>query len=167
MSLIIITSIGCILLIGVALIAIWTDFSREFLWHLLVTLFSLLMVFLALFFGVRGYILENNLLYIQRLSWNLKIELSNLIDIEIDPKAMDKSIRLWGNGGLFSFVGSFYNRKLGFYRAYATDPHRAVILRFPKSTVIITPTKPEKFVNKVAKCLNFQLKQPNHSLGAD
>ena len=59
---------------------------------------------------------------------------------------MRGSVRVFGNGGLFSITGRFWNRKLGWYRAYATDPSRAVVLRYPKRTVVITPHDPQHFI---------------------
>ncbi len=52
---------------------------------------------------------------------------------------MKGSIRTFGNGGLFCFSGRFRNRKLGSYRAFATDPKLAVVLRFPDKIVVVTP----------------------------
>ena len=52
----------------------------------------------------------------------------------------------FGNGGLFSITGRFWNRKLGRYRALATDPSRAIVLRYPKRTIVITPHDPQHFI---------------------
>ncbi len=52
-------------------------------------------------------------------------------------------------GGLFSFTGSFRNKALGAYRAFVTDPHRTVVLRFPKRTVIVSPDSPEAFLHEI------------------
>jgi len=59
------------------------------------------------------------------------------------------SLRLFGNGGIFSFTGLFWKRGLGLYRAFATDPGRAVILKFRKRTVVITPADPLRFIVRV------------------
>jgi hypothetical protein len=56
------------------------------------------------------------------------------------------SVRLWGNGGFFSFTGFYFNRLLGRYRAWVTDPRRVVVLRFPARTVVISPAEPEEFI---------------------
>jgi len=55
-----------------------------------------------------------------------------------------------GNGGFFSFTGLFYNRKLGFHRAFVTDHIRTVVLRFPHRTVVVSPADPEAFVRDLA-----------------
>jgi len=59
------------------------------------------------------------------------------------------SIRLFGNGGFFSFTGVFQSRKLGRYRAFVTDPARCVILRFTGRVVVVSPADPEAFIRDV------------------
>ena len=55
--------------------------------------------------------------------------------------------RLCGIGGLFVFCGLFWSRKLGRYRAYITDPRRAVVLRFGNKVVVVTPDEPDSQTN--------------------
>jgi hypothetical protein len=59
---------------------------------------------------------------------------------------MARSLRLFGNGGLLSYSGYFWNRKTGRYRAFATDPSRAVVLSYRKRKIIITPDDPQRFI---------------------
>ena len=96
-------------------------------------------------FVIRGYIITRDTLFIQRFFWHSRIDLSDLRSYEIDPDAMKGSVR-FGNGGLFCIAGFFRNGKLGNYRAYATDPKLAVVLKFSDKTVVVTPDNPEQFV---------------------
>lgn len=98
-------------------------------------------------FIIRGYIVTQNTLFVQRFLWHSRINLSNLRSYEVDPSAMSGSIRTLGNGGLFCIAGYFHNKKLGNYRAFATDPKLSVVLRFSDSTVVVTPDNPEQFVS--------------------
>jgi hypothetical protein len=100
-------------------------------------------------FMVRGYVLTDVALSIKRLGWENRLDLSGLISATVDPEALQRSIRLFGNGGFFAFTGWFRNKKLGVYRAYATDTKRAVVLRFSGKTVVITPDDPQKFVGEI------------------
>ena len=81
------------------------------------------------------------------------MNLQDLQTAEIDPEAMNRSIRLFGNGGLFCFAGQFRNKKLGRYRAYATDPKLAVILRFTDKVVVVTPGSPDRFVAQLSRLI--------------
>jgi len=100
-------------------------------------------------FVVRGYLLDANALWIQRLGWRTRIPLSGLCSVAHDPGALRGSIRLCGNGGLFSFTGWFWSKALGRYRMFATDPKRAVVMVFETRRVVVTPDRPEEFVNQV------------------
>jgi hypothetical protein len=63
---------------------------------------------------------------------------------------MRGSAFLLANPGVLSLTGTFWNSQLKLYRAYAyafaTDPSRAVILRYPNRTIAITPHDPQHFV---------------------
>ena len=109
----------------------------------------LLILFGGALFAVRGYTLQEHTLLIKRLLWSSRLNLSTLISATHDPEALDGSMRAFGNGGLFSFSGLYRSSKLGFFRVYGTDPKRAVILRFPNKTVVITPDLPEQFIAEV------------------
>lgn len=97
-------------------------------------------------FMIRGYIVTKRTLFVQRFFWHSRIDLSELRSYEIDPTAMRRSVRNFGNGGLFCIAGYFYNDRLGKYRAFATDPSLSVVLHFPDRTVVVTPDNPKQFV---------------------
>jgi len=66
-----------------------------------------------------------------------------------DPEATSKSLRLFGNSGFFCIAGLFSNRQLGRYRAFATDPRRALVLQSTERTVVVTPDEPLRFLAAV------------------
>lgn len=110
----------------------------------------------------RGYVLSEEAIYIRHWEWLEKLPLETLASVEVDPHAMDNSWRVWGNGGLLSFSGRFHDRKLGFYRAYATDFQRTVILWFrdPSSpedsqmrAIVLSPDRPEHFAEELRRQL--------------
>jgi hypothetical protein len=109
-------------------------------------------------FVVRGYRLDSDALLVQRLWWRTRIPLSGLRSVAHNPAALRWSLRLCGNGGLFSFTGWFWCKALGRYRMFATDPKRAVVMVFEKRRVVVTPDRPEEFVNEVK--LRCGLSQP-------
>jgi len=55
-------------------------------------------------------------------------------------------VRVSGNGGLYSFCGWFFSKRLGRYRLFATDLRSTVVLQFPDRTVVISPSAPRAFV---------------------
>jgi len=111
---------------------------------LMAILFSVPLV--AALFIIRGYELEATELLIHRLLWSTQISLLELREAWADPTAMKRSLRLFGNGGLFSITGFFWNRRLGRYRAFATAPSNAVVLKLADRTVVVTPERPDDFL---------------------
>jgi hypothetical protein len=104
----------------------------------------------ASLFVVRSYAIEFNELLIRRLLWTTRLPLAGLQSAEAVPDAMRGSLRLFGNGGMFSITGLFRNRALGNYRAFVTDLKKTVVLRFPKRTVVVSPENPEQFVAEIS-----------------
>jgi hypothetical protein len=95
---------------------------------------------------VRGYVLTEDAITVRRGGYDTRLPLAGLHSVTGDVEAMNGSIRVLGNAGLFSFTGEFWNRKLGRYRALVTDPGRAVVLRYPKRTIVISPHDPQHFI---------------------
>lgn len=116
----------------------------------LMLLFPLVLA-LALPFMVCGYAISGGVLVIKRLGWETKFSLEGLQSLELDPHAMKGSIRLCGNGGLFSFTGLYRNKKLGNYRAFVNDWNKVVVLRLPDRTIVVSPDDPVAFVEAVKK----------------
>jgi hypothetical protein len=147
--LIIVTTIGVLILAGIP--ALILSFApHDYIGWIISTMFILPLV-IFLFFIIRGYRLTADTLLIQRLGWNTKIDLKGLQSAQADPEAMAKSVRPFGNGGLFCFAGLYSNRKLGSYRAFVTDFKKSVILKFTHRTIVVTPDEPERFVTEIKK----------------
>ncbi len=113
-----------------------------------------LIILLCAPFTIRGYTLDKDSILIHRMFWNTRLSLSGLQSTRYEPDAMRRSIRLCGNGGLFSFTGWFWNKQLGKYRAFVTDPNHPVVLCFPKRNILISPATPVEFVEETAKTIS-------------
>lgn len=148
-----ITAFSVLILLGIPLIGVFSGPRDDVFWILCMILMPLSILIIAAFFIIRGYVLTSETLLVRRLIWDLKIDLTELMSAEVDPDAMTRSIRLFGNGGLFCLAGVFRNKKLGMYRAFATDPKRSVVLRFSTRTIVVTPDRPEEFVARIKESL--------------
>ena len=98
-------------------------------------------------FMIRGYAITDDSILIRRLFWTTRLDRSGLKSAESIPIAMKGSLRTCGNGGVFSFTGWYWNKSLGFYRAFVTDLNRTVVLRFGTRTVVVSPDDPEGFAD--------------------
>ncbi|HKU13064.1 MAG TPA: PH domain-containing protein [Steroidobacteraceae bacterium] len=106
----------------------------------------LLILVIALIYRVRGYTLTEDAISVQRGVGEIRLPLTGLRSVTGDVDAMRGSLRVFGNGGFFAITGRYWNRKLGWYRAFATDPSRAVVLRYASRTIVITPHDPQHFI---------------------
>ncbi len=102
---------------------------------------------------VRGYTLTSRSLVVHRLGFDTTLPLDDLRGVRGVADALRGSLRLFGNSGLFSITGWFWNRQLGRYRAFATDPDRAVLLEFAHRKVLVTPHDPQAFIVQARKLL--------------
>ena len=160
-SLIVASTFATLVCLGVSY-ALWTlpmEGPLQSLRFWLGTL-PLAIVFLCALFTVRGYSIENNDLVVDRLFWKTRIPLRELMSVKFDPEATRRSIRTFGNGGFFSFTGYFRNKDLGSYRAFMTDRRRTVVLRFPSSVIVISPNRPDDFVNTISQFARVEPRSP-------
>ena len=111
---------------------------------------------LCALFSVRGYSLQENNLIVHRPGWRTRIPLAELQSVSHQPDATGGSIRIFGNGGLFGFIGLFRNQKLGRYRAFATDLAHTVVIRLPVRTIVVTPGDPQRFVSTLTPFINSE-----------
>lgn len=103
----------------------------------------MVLILVMMFFSVRGYSLKGGKLFIHRLGWSNSLELAGLTGISVNPQAMMGSLRVFGMGGMFAYVGYFRNSHLGTYRAFATHTGNCLVLQFADKNVVVTPDSPE------------------------
>jgi hypothetical protein len=110
----------------------------------------------ALPFLVSGYVLTEHTLEIRRFGWTTTIPLDGLVKASGDVELLRGSLRVFGNGGLFSITGWFWNRRVGLYRAFATDLSRVVFLKFrDRRPVLITPHDTQHFLVRVGSLISM------------
>jgi hypothetical protein len=142
------TTVTCV---GVAVGAAWEAAARSHLGLLRwLTVLPLLILLGAALCTIRGYSIGTEVILVHRLLWATPLPRTGLESVTFEPDAMRGSLRTFGNGGAFSFSGLYYNRRLGSYRAFVTDQHRTVVLRYATRRVVLSPAAPEDFVADLA-----------------
>ena len=121
------------------------EVDRGVSWAFVLFVLPCFVLLVSIAFAVRGYSLRETEILVKRLGGSVRLPLRNLQSIEGNADAMQGTLPLFV-GGLFSFTGLYWNRRLKLYRAFATDPSRAVVLRYPRSKVVITPHDPQQFI---------------------
>ena len=150
-SLIVMSALTTVLLLGVSAGAWWEAHMGHYpvplRWGMLL---PLVLLFGCALFTIRGYSLSSDSILVHRLLWSTALPRTGLESAEVDLEAMRGSLRTFGNGGAFSFTGLYYNKRLGSYRAFVTDPHRTVVLRYANRRVVLSPATPEDFIDDLA-----------------
>ena len=135
----------------IILVAGLTTGPRELpIWRFAMVGVPLVVLLGTLPFMVRGYSLTESHIEVRRLGWSSALPLAGLAAVTGEPQGMRGSVRLFGNGGLFGISGWFWNRRIGRFRAYATDPSRTVLLRYRDGRqVVVTPHDVQHFIVRV------------------
>lgn len=112
-------------------------------------------------FGPSGYSFEGRDLVIHRRAWApARVPLTGLTGARVAPDAMRWSLRTFGNGGVFGFTGWFYNSRLGRYRAWVTDPKRAIVLEFGDGSIVVSPGRSHLFVDELRQHTGVEATSP-------
>jgi Bacterial PH domain len=149
-SLRLVTAIAVIILVSLTLASLLITPRLSLPARIALVSAPLLVLLVALLFMVRGYVVTDSQIEVRRLGWSTVLPLAGLSAVTGEPDGMRGSLRLFGNGGLFAISGWFWNRSIGRYRAYATDPQRAVLLRYRDGTkVVLTPHDVQHFIVRV------------------
>jgi len=141
-ALIIVSSLSTAICLGIAFVSF--RHGGALLW---LGLSLLALVVACALFAIRGYTVTADDIVVHRLLWTTRLPLAGLQTAQFEPNAMRWSIRTFGNGGFFSFSGFYRNKLLGAYRAFVTDRHQTVVLRYDGRTVVVSPASPEEFAH--------------------
>ena len=145
--LIIVSAVMTILLIGVSIgLVSWKPAGFQAHW---LSWLPMVLLVACLPFVIRGYTVTDDAILIRRLCWETRLPLAGLESVTHVPDAMRGSLRLCGNGGMYSFTGFYWNKSLRSYRAFVTDTRRTVVLKFRGKTVVVSPVDPEEFAREL------------------
>ncbi len=107
------------------------------------------LVFLTWLFSVNGFTLQEQKLIIHRPFWNTEIQLPPDVIVEVEPEIKKGLFKTMGNGGMFGYTGGFRNKKLGSFKAYATNWNNAISIRCETTgfCIVVTPEETEYFLS--------------------
>ena len=141
-----------IIILAASTYFIWTDdFPSSMLW----LKYTLIVVFIATIIGGLGYmpirlIIENDKIILHRLFGAINIPIKDIIEIKaIENSGTAFSIRVFGSGGLFGYLGKFKNKKLGYYTMYATDINELILIRTDRKTYVFSCRNRDEFIESV------------------
>jgi hypothetical protein len=101
---------------------------------------------LCFLYSIRGYSIRPDCLLIHRLVWSTRIPLVGLKSIDTGVAPFQRTIRIFGNPGIFGICGFFYNQRIGRFNAFVTDKRNALVLRFEGRTIALSPGDARRFL---------------------
>jgi hypothetical protein len=104
-SLLVATIVSTLVLIAIAIGGFLAAMPLRLGWAIAIICIPLVVLLAALRCMVLGYRLTESEIQVRRLGWITTLPLTTLQSIEGRVDAMQGSLRLFGNGGLFSFTG--------------------------------------------------------------
>lgn len=91
-----------------------------------------------------------------RLFGPLKIPQSEIVEIKrIGKSEINNSIRIFGSGGLFGYLGRFKNDRFGSYTMYATELNNLIFIRTSNKKYVFSCSRSKELIEYV----NLRLKQ--------
>ena len=141
-----------IIILAASTYFIWTDdFPSSMLW----LKYTLIVVFIATIIGGLGYMpirltIGNDKIILHRLFGTINIPIKDIVEIKAIQKSETAfSIRIFGSGGLFGYLGKFKNKKLGNYTMYATNVNELILIRTDRKTYVFSCKNRAEFIESI------------------
>lgn len=138
---------AALLLTGVAMYTILNSPELTVAYRaILISTFTIVLVCTYLF-SVTDYTVEADRVIINRPLYNATIKRSDIAESRVlTDEEMKWSIRTFGVGGLFGYLGKFTNSNIGSMTWYATRRGNYILLVAGGKKIVLTPDEPEAFI---------------------
>ncbi len=103
----------------------------------------------SLLLKVRNYEITRTHLVVRIGLSERSFPLNQVASVNLQPNALSGGRRDFGNGGLWSFAGTFSNPQLGEIRSYVSDLQKTVIIKLPDFAIVVSPDDPTAFVREL------------------
>ena len=121
--------------------------------------FVLIATMIAMYmYRPKGIVVTNDALIIDRQVKPVTIQYSDIKSVKQVTNELKGSIRTFGNGGLFGYIGKYYNRNIGKMTWYCTQRKNFVLVELnDKRNIIITPDHPQDLLLELKAYTNVSL----------
>lgn len=125
--------------------------------------FTLIIIILATIIGILLLMplrlnIESNKITLHRLFGSIYIPFKDIIELKAIPNSETAySIRIFGSGGLFGYLGKFRNKKLGNYTMYATNLNELILIRTNRKTYVFSCKNRDEFIESFNSLLESQV----------
>ncbi|MDR2205463.1 MAG: PH domain-containing protein [Flavobacteriaceae bacterium] len=100
-------------------------------------------------FSPISYSIDKEFISVYFLFFKKKIPRKDIVEIKtLESKEVKFSIRTFGIGGFFGYIGFFYNSKFGNMRWFATNRNYFILISTNnRKKIVISPKLKDKFVS--------------------
>ncbi|MFR9535026.1 MAG: PH domain-containing protein [Rikenellaceae bacterium] len=132
----IVSALALMIIIGASLLVIFVD-GGTMITKMILPLIFLLTIVISLYWSPRNLSIDQERLTCHTFGSRIEIPLSSILFVtQIEPRDIKTSMRLFGSGGMFGYMGRFRNKKLGNYTMYITE----------RKNLILVTTQTKKYV---------------------
>lgn len=96
------------------------------------------------------YFVSDRAVIIQRPFGKIRIPLDTIIHTRpLSNAELGITMRRFGSGGLFGYLGNFTSARIGKYQMWATNRESLVVIETEKRKYIVSPDQPVSFTNDI------------------
>ena len=142
---VIITVVGLSIVLGCLILLFINEAVSVYLKWVLGTVIILPILYVATWTPISLSISKEKIV-LKQLLGHIAIPLDDVILIQkIDTAILDHSIRAFGSGGAFGYLGNFWNKTLVKYSMYITDRKNLLLVKTHHKTYVFNCNNPEHF----------------------
>ncbi|QES87391.1 PH domain-containing protein [Rhizosphaericola mali] len=116
----------------------------------LISIFLISTYFYSFLSKPKNYELTKTDIIIRRFIFTKIIDREEVEKVELlDADRVKGIYRIFGNGGLWGYVGTFSSRRLGIFQAYMTGFHNLILIQLKNDKkIVISPYDTREFINQ-------------------
>lgn len=142
-----------IITIGVLIVALGVMYAVFFVTHLSIIIKILLLlplIVILLYFGCMTPVkleLDAKKITIVKALGSIKIPREEVVNIhKLSSESLSKSIRLFGSGGFFGYLGKFENSIIGKYQMYITERKNLILIETTSMKYVVNCKHEEELI---------------------
>lgn len=142
-----------IITIGVLIVALGVMYTVFFVTHLSIIIKILLLlplIVILLYFGCMTPVkleLDAKKITIVKALGSIKIPREEVVNIhKLSSESLSKSIRLFGSGGFFGYLGKFENSIIGKYQMYITERKNLILIETTSMKYVVNCKHEEELI---------------------
>jgi hypothetical protein len=114
-------------------------------------------LFCTVLFTPLGIRIDGKNICVNQIKGNMIIPLKDIEEIrKCNTSDIKNSIRKFGSGGFFGYLGVFKNSQLGVYQMYVTDFSNRVLIKTNDKKYVFSCEKSEEFIDYITKLSQVQ-----------